>query len=166
MRVPLKLASDENTLKARIIKFAEAVALKHPGDYPLYAAIITDEDSQVVINENSYYENLIAQIQAMKPANTKKSTYTEATLFTDGKVEEEADNDTKKKFVRALPQAVYPPTAYRKATEDEISERVVYFDTGVKVAKNTHVEEVLSNKFGAERVDFGVFNTSMALEGR
>ncbi len=166
MRVPLKLASDENTLKARIIKFAEAVALKHPGDYPLYAAIITDEASQVVINENSYYESLIAQIQAMKPANTKKSTYTEATLFTDGKVEEEADNDTKKKFVRPLPQAMYPPTAYRKATEDEISERVVYFDTGVKVAKNTHVEEVLSNKFGAERVDFGVFNTSMALEGR
>jgi DNA polymerase-3 subunit alpha len=165
IRVSEKL-NNSNTagLKERITKFAKAVSNAHPGKYPIYAAIITESDTVTVKSTAAYYKQLISDIKTFKGDTKNKSSSKAASIFSDKEITE-SKSPTKAEKVRDLPPFVNDDKKnLRNLNEEELSETVEYFDTGYCADKSSAVEILLSNKFGAERVDFGVFNKSMRSE--
>ena len=128
----------EEQLRAKVVKFAELVSKKHPGDYPIYAGIFTEDDTQRVVNDGDYFSEL--QEIMREPVQGVISSRSK------GKVRE------------------LPPFHGKRTvtiTEQELADNLEYFDTGFRAAKSSEVEELLASKFGGERVDFGVFNDIM-----
>ena len=168
IRVSSKMDKNEALVKERIVRFAEAVAKKYPGPYPLYAAIINDDDLTSPKDESIYYRKLIQEIRATKSSPKISSTPAKASnenfLSFDGKdskAAKELKESEKVNIVRELPKESWASDNLEKVTEDVLSEKISYFDTGFRIAKTAKVEELLSDKFGGERIDFGLFNTSM-----
>lgn len=128
----------EEQLRAKVAKFAELVSKKHPGNYPIYAGIFTEDDTQRVVNDGDYFSEL--QEMMREPVQGVISSRSK------GKVRE------------------LPPFHGKRTeaiTEQELADNIEYFDTGFRAAKSSEVEELLASKFGGERVDFGVFNDIM-----
>lgn len=169
IRVSEKVDKNPAAVRARILKFAEALAKQQPGPYPLYAAIITDQDLNVPISDSSYYKKLIEEVRKTPKASAKGKAKAPkiSSLSFEGKAPENTEEkaDEVAQITRALPTPVWEADNTKKITEDELSDNLTYFDTGFRVAKNTKVEQILSDKFGGERIDFGIFNTSMREEG-
>lgn len=166
IRVHNKGAGSVEAMRARIDKFAKALEAKYPGPYPLYAAVVNDEDLLEPIDEAPYYQQLIEEIKKTPKKETKapekKAAKNKGLSF--GEDIGSAPTATKKEAVtepRPLPEPVWQEANLQKRTEDTLADAVEYYDTGVRIAKNAKVEQLLSDKFGGERIDFGIFNSSM-----
>lgn len=159
-KLPIRLRVNENkqTNKERIVKFAKILSEKHPGEYPIYAALINANNSSRIEDDRAYYDNLLKTMKEdVKDHKKAKNNDDSDDLFGTNKVKNK-ENESNKRTLPSLDESIHTKT---KLTEQELAENVEYFDTGYTCAKNNTVEEILSNKFGAERIDFGIFNESL-----
>lgn len=163
IRKQVKNERELEAVRPALTKFAENLSKTFPGDYPIYAAGFIPANVETPLETASYYADLISTMEAgeglLQSFSTVKKKSTSLAGF-EGDEEVESSGKSKKNSVyREVPPFVSSQS--RPATEEEIAERVVYFDTGFTAAKTSALEEFVSNKVGGERVDFGVFNRTM-----
>lgn len=140
LRIRMKTAAkaDPKAAEAKLMKFAEGLAKKFPGTYPLHVAVVTPAALKREEAEEKWFTDLAREITSRpaKAEGVKKTKDDECLLPARGRDLTGAD-----------------------MTEEELAESIEYIDTGLRVDKAAPVEEFLSSKFGAERVDYGVFNS-------
>lgn len=169
VRLVTKSGLDKD-LKEKLSTYARAVGAKFPGPYPLHVGVLSHDDCVKDTSLVDYYRKLIedmaipAEVSTTK-VKTKAKRGGKGTAIQDGGSSlfgnaATSENKAEIKGTRVLPSKAGEPTAERLG-EDILAERANYYDTGVRVAKTAKVEELLSTKFGSERIDFGIFDKSI-----
>lgn len=166
VRLEAKNEEEREALKSRIIKFAALLAKKHPGSYPLHAAIFTPQEKLKDLGEHHYYRKLVTLMgqegSAAEGLEEKQGDSPLRKNLFGAKASSTVEGKSKKvEHKRALPLQEAQEENLVPYDEEGLAEVLTYFPTGFTVDKTAAVEELLSNKFGMERVDFGVFNQSM-----
>lgn len=156
VRVSLDLFNESSAaaLKKRIKTFFSKISDKIPGDCAVHAAVLPRGDMMTIDDDNGYYQWLADTINT-RSESEKKASVSSGDLFGSSKKKDrkKIQYDVPSLFDYAKEKGIKPIMK----TEEDIARAVDYFDTGFTIAKNTRVEKLLSDRFGAERVDFGYF---------
>lgn len=131
IRVRIK---DESGKKKKVYlsnfkKYATKLSEKYPGEYPIVVSVYNNRTERILDKASIYVEKLIKEMQK-----------------TLGETKEQ------------LPKFSYSPSEYRKMSDEELSQKLRYVETGLTTEKDISVEEKLCSSFGMDRIDFGIFN--------
>lgn len=160
---PKTVGGKLSEMKPRIMGFAEAVSKKFPGNYPIHAAIFTNNDMNIPVEDGAYFRELAEEVKSFTGRSSTAADVEEVTndLFGDQGSNAKKGKAKIIKNVREMSDFKCSTQKNQKISEVEMAEMVEYFDTGFTTAKTSKIEEIMSSKFGAERVDFGIFNQTM-----
>lgn len=161
VRVVAKQGEEESYIQ-RMNNYADKVAKAHPGEFPLMASVMQIDQLVDVNTLSGYYADLVKNMASAPTQEVKKkrvsakSNASEGSLFGGAVAPEEAP---KEEVFRTLPPKASKGS--KRIPENVLADIVDYYDTGVRISKSAVVEELLSKRFGGERIDFGVFNAGM-----
>lgn len=131
LRKEIKDAKAASKTAQALLRSARDLSEKVPGKYPIYTSVFTPEALLTPEDRAAYYMQLVRSIRARKEISPEANLPLEEGL------------------------------SLRSFTEGELAEAVEYTFTGCYADKKPEVEERLTRGLGAERVDFGVFNSTI-----
>lgn len=132
-RLPIRIRvkkgkSEEAELEERLKVFSSKVAKRYPGKYPIYASVFSARDAKGYNIKKEYYERLNRIMSKKKDRG------------------------------ETLPKPRKEEVEFYDINETDISYNIRYFNTGYSCDKTVSVEQLLTQQFGSERVDYGLYN--------
>lgn len=128
IRIKDKTGKSLNKYVKGVNNYARKLSEKYNGEYPIHYSIYNSNDEKTLINLSTYVRKIL---ETMKNAD-------------------KSEKDT-------LPAFRYSDNSYRMKTNEELAATLEYSETNFSVDKNNIVDEKLSNSFGFDKIDYGIY---------